>query len=50
MSFCTSPTVAAKNAVDAPIIIINDNARSEFSKIGEHLATRNIPAVTIVAA
>ena len=43
-------TKAAKNAVDAPIIIINDNARSEFSKIGEHLATRKIPAVTIVAA
>ena len=42
--------VAAKKAVDAPINITKFFETSEYSKIGEHLTTRNTPAVTIVAA
>ncbi len=50
MSFCTSATVAAKNAVVAPIIVTINNAVCECSKIGDKRATMNTPAVTIVAA
>ena len=50
MSFCTQAMVAAKNAVEAPIIATTASAVSEYSKIGDSLATMKIPAVTIVAA
>ena len=33
-----------------PINVITDNANGEYSYIGEHLTTKNTPAVTIVAA
>ena len=33
-----------------PIIVTNDNAKEEYSYIGEHLTTKKTPAVTIVAA
>ena len=42
--------MAAKKAVDAPIKIIKSLEISEYSNNGEHLTTRNTPAVTIVAA
>ena len=50
MSVCTSATLAAKNAVNMPTIVIIDSANSEYSYIGEHLTTKKTPAVTIVAA
>jgi len=50
MSFCTSPTVAAKNAVDAPMITMNAFASGAYSISGDIRLTRNTPAVTIVAA
>ncbi len=50
MSFWTNATVAAKKAVLAPIIVINDKTEGDSSNNGEHLATKKIPAVTIVAA
>lgn len=48
MSFWTNPTVAAKNAVDAPAILINTNVFGEYSKSGENLITKNTPAVHLV--
>ena len=33
-----------------PKIHIKNNIKGAYSKIGEHLITKNIPAVTIVAA
>ena len=50
MSFCVTPTVAAKNAVKAPRIVITVNAVGANSNNGEHLISKNTPAVTIVAA
>ena len=49
-SLATSPAVAAKNAVDAPTIVIINNAVGLYSNIGEHLNNKQIPAVTSVAA
>ena len=50
ISFCTSPTVAAKNAVIAPITVIATNVVGLYSINGENLIIKKIPAVTIVAA
>ena len=50
MSVCTRPTVAAKNAVVAPIKVTNAMAVGAKSNSGESRATINTPAVTIVAA
>jgi len=50
ISVCTSPIVAAKNAVVAPTIVTTDSAVGENSKIGESRATMKTPAVTMVAA
>ena len=33
-----------------PIMVMRFNASGEYSYIGEHLTTKNTPAVTIVAA
>jgi hypothetical protein len=49
-SFCTNPTVAAKNAVKAPNTKIMNKASEEYSIRGEHLIIKKTPAVTIVAA
>ena len=40
----------AKKAVIAPKIVITDNTKGEYSKIGEQRANKKTPAVTIVAA
>ena len=50
MSFCTNPVVAAKKQVIAPKQATAASATGACSKIGEHLAIMNTPAVTIVAA
>jgi hypothetical protein len=50
MSFCTRPTVAAKNAVIAPIQVTTVSASGACSNSGDMRATRNTPAVTMVAA
>jgi hypothetical protein len=51
MSFCTRPTVAAKNAVIAPIQVTTTvSASGACSNSGDMRATRNTPAVTMVAA
>ena len=50
MSFCTSPTVAAKKAVVAPTTTIIVLASGAYSKIGDMRQTRKTPAVTMVAA
>ena len=50
MSFCTKPTVAAKKAVLAPIRTTKFIAIGASSNKGEHLTTKNTPAVTMVAA
>ena len=50
MSFCTSATVAAKNAVMAPTIVTTVSAVCESSKSGDSRATMKTPAVTMVAA
>jgi hypothetical protein len=50
MSFCTNPVVAAKKHVIAPKQATTANAMGACSKIGEHRAIINTPAVTIVAA
>ncbi len=50
MSFCTRPTVAAKNAVVAPTRVTNACALGASSNSGESRATMNTPAVTMVAA
>ena len=50
MSFCTRPTVAAKNAVVAPTIVTTLSATGARSNSGDSRATMNTPAVTIVAA
>lgn len=40
--------MAAKNAVEAPTIVITNNAVGLYSNIGEHLNNKYIPAVTRV--
>ena len=50
MSFCTRPTVAAKNAVVAPKNITTFCAVGASSNSGDSRATMNTPAVTMVAA
>lgn len=50
ISFWTSPTVAEKKAVVAPINVIADKTVGTYSNIGEHLIIKKTPAVTIVAA
>ena len=50
MSFCTSATVAAKNAVEAPITTTKVWAPGAYSNSGDMRTTRNTPAVTMVAA
>jgi len=50
ISFWTSPIVAEKKAVVAPIRVIIDKTVGTYSKIGEHLIIKKTPAVTIVAA
>src|SRR5665213_1726293 len=50
MSFCTRPTVAAKNAVVAPKNITTAWASGASSNRGDSRATMNTPAVTMVAA
>ena len=44
------PAIAAKKEVKTPTITTKVNTLGEYSKIGEHLIIKNIPAVTIVAA
>ena len=50
MSFCTRPTVAAKNAVVAPTIVTTAERVGARSNSGDSRATMNTPAVTMVAA
>jgi hypothetical protein len=50
MSFCTSPTEAAKIAVNAPTMQTVCKAAGASSNIGDRRATMNTPAVTMVAA
>ena len=50
MSFCTRPTVAAKNAVTAPTSVTTCSANGASSNSGDSRATMNTPAVTMVAA
>ena len=50
MSFCVSAILAAKIAVEAPIKVINKFVTKAYSNYGLILATKNTPAVTIVAA
>ena len=50
MSFCTRPTVAAKNAVVAPKNITTACAFGASSNSGDSRATMKTPAVTMVAA
>ena len=50
MSFCTSPTEAAKIAVSAPTMHTVSSAAGASSNIGDSRATMNTPAVTMVAA
>jgi hypothetical protein len=49
-SFCNNPTVAAKNAVEAPTIVIKFKILEAYSNKGDERAIKNTPAVTIVAA
>ena len=46
----TSWEDAAKNAVDAPTIVTTASAVGAYSNSGDIRATKNTPAVTIVAA
>jgi hypothetical protein len=50
MSFCTRPTVAAKKAVSAPMMMMKFVAKGAYSMIGDMRQTRKTPAVTMVAA
>src|SRR5256885_10814641 len=50
MSFCTSPIVAAKNAVAAPIVATVAIVNGERRNTPERRHKRDTPAVTIVAA
>src|SRR5471032_1554109 len=50
MSFCTRPTVAAKNAVVAPTKVTKAAAFGASSNSGDSRATMKTPAVTMVAA
>ena len=50
MSFWKIPKIPMNNAVIAPMIMMNDNAASDNSKIGDKRETMKRPAVTIVAA
>ena len=50
MSFCTQPTVAANNAVEAPMSVTKVSAYGAYSISGDIRAIRNTPAVTMVAA
>ena len=49
-SLLTKPTVAPKNAVEAPISVITNKAVGLYSNKGEDLSNRYIPADTRVAA
>ena len=49
-SFCTNPQVAAKKAVEAPIIVIINKAVLLYSSKGEDRTSKYNPAVTSVAA
>jgi len=46
----TNPTEAPKNAVVAPIKVITNKAVGLYSRIGDDLNSKYIPAVTRVAA
>ena len=50
MSFCTSPIVAAKKAVVAPITMMKVWVAGACSNRGDRRAVMNTPAVTMVAA
>src|SRR6185437_1232644 len=50
MSFCTSPMVAAKTHVVAPMKVTKACAFGASSNNGDSRATMNTPAVTMVAA
>ena len=50
ISFCTRPTVAAKNAVVAPMKVTKNIACGAYSISGDMRQTRKTPAVTMVAA
>ena len=50
MSFCTRATLAAKTAVKAPTTATTARVVGASSNSGEQRATRNTPAVTMVAA
>ena len=50
MSFCTQPMVAANSAVEAPTTVTMAKAVGAYSNTGDMRATRNTPAVTMVAA
>src|SRR5580658_6573648 len=50
MSVWQQATVAAKNAVDAPMKVTNASAYGAYSISGDIRAIRNTPAVTMVAA
>ncbi len=50
MSGCTSPTVAAKKQVEAPISTTRSLVTGANSISGDIRASRNTPAVTMVAA
>ena len=50
ISDSTTPQHPANIAVKAPIKVKNDRQLGEYSKSGEHLITKKIPAVTFVAA
>jgi hypothetical protein len=49
-SFCTNPTLEAKKAVKAPIIVIKKRIGKLCSKIKEQRIIKKTPAVTRVAA
>ena len=49
-SFCTNPEEAATKAVVEPIKVKTNNAVGLYSRIGELLNSKYIPAVTSVAA
>ena len=50
MSFCNSPVVAAKNAVNAPTHVITISVVGAYSSRGDDRNSRYTPAVTRVAA
>ena len=50
MSVCTTAIVAAKNAVLPPMKATKASTSGAYSNTGDMRATRNTPAVTMVAA